>query len=82
MAQQLTQHRIASGFGPGVTVAAKSGGLMGLVRNEAGVVTLPDQRRYAVAVFTRSTPDTATDPARIDAGIGGIARALIDELTS
>jgi beta-lactamase class A len=82
MAQQLTQHRIASGFGPGVTVAAKSGGLMGLVRNEAGVVTLPDQRRYAVAVFTRSTPDTATDPARIDAGIGRIARALIDELTS
>jgi hypothetical protein len=40
----------------------------------------PDRQRYAVAVFTRSTPDTTTDPARIDAGIGRIARALIHEL--
>lgn len=80
MARQLTRHRIASGFGSQVSVAAKSGGLMGLVRNEAGVVTFPDQRQYAVAVFTRSTPDTDTDPAMIDAGIGRIARALIDDL--
>jgi beta-lactamase class A len=80
MAGQLTRHRIASGFGPDVTVAAKSGGLMGLVRNEAGVVNLPDGRRYAVAVFTRSTPATTTDPAHIDVGIGRIARTLIDEL--
>jgi beta-lactamase class A len=82
MAGQLTRHRIASGFGPDVTVAAKSGGLMGLVRNEAGVLTFPDQQRYAVAVFTRSTPATTTDPAHIDAGIGRTARALIDELRS
>ncbi|WP_433291396.1 serine hydrolase [Actinoplanes sp. CA-030573] len=80
MAQQLTRHRIAAGFGPGVTVAAKSGGLMGLVRNEAGVVTFPDGEQYAVAVFTRATPATTTDPALIDAGIGRVARALIDEL--
>lgn len=80
MAEQLTRHRIASAFDPDVTVAAKSGGLMGLVRNEAAVVTFPDQRRYAVAVFTRSTPDTTTDPTHIDAGIGRIARALIDDL--
>jgi beta-lactamase class A len=80
MSQQLTRHRIAAGFGPGVSVAAKSGGLMGLVRNEAGVVTFPDRQRYAVAVFTRGTPGTTTDPARVDAGIGRIARTLIDEL--
>jgi beta-lactamase class A len=80
MAQQLTRHRIASGFGPDVAVAAKSGALMGLVRNEAGVVTFPDRRRYAIAVFTRSTPETTTDPAHIDAAIGRIARTLIDEL--
>jgi beta-lactamase class A len=80
MALQLTRHRIAAGFGPDTSVAAKSGGLMGLVRNEAGVVTFPDQQRYAVAVFTRCTPDTTTDPAHIDAGIGRIARALINEL--
>ncbi|MEJ3746913.1 serine hydrolase [Actinomycetes bacterium KLBMP 9797] len=56
--------RRPASFGPAVTVAAKSGALMGLVRNEAGVVTYPDQRQYAVAVFTRSTPDTVTDPTR------------------
>jgi beta-lactamase class A len=80
MAQQLTRHRIASGFGPDVAVAAKSGGLMGLIRNEAAVVTFPDAQQYAVAMFTRSTPDITTDPAHLDAGIGHIARALIDEL--
>ena len=80
MAQQLTRHRIASGFDQDVAVAAKSGGLMGLVRNEAAVVTFPDKQQYAVAVFTRSTPDTTTDPAKIDAGIGLVARTLIDDL--
>jgi beta-lactamase class A len=82
MGAQLTRHRIASGFGPDVTVAAKSGGLMGLVRNEAGVITFPDGEQYAVAVFTRSKPDATVDPARIDAGIGCIARSLIDGLRS
>jgi beta-lactamase class A len=80
MGQQLTRHRIASGFGPPITVAAKSGGLLGIVRNEAGVVTFPDGAAYAVAVFTRRTTETTTDPALIDAGIGRIARALIDRL--
>lgn len=80
MAAQLTRHRIASGFGPDVTVAAKSGGLMGLVRNEAGVVSFPNGEQYAVAVFTRCAPDATVDPARIDAGIGRIARALVDQL--
>jgi beta-lactamase class A len=80
MGQQVTRHRIASGFGAQVTVAAKSGGLMGIVRNEAGVVTFPDGQQYAVAVFTRRAPEVATDPARIDAGIGRIARTLIDDL--
>jgi hypothetical protein len=51
----------------GYTVAAKSGGLLGIVRNEAGVVTFPDGA-------------ASTDPALIDAGIGRIARALIDRL--
>jgi beta-lactamase class A len=80
MGAQLTRHRIASGFGPDVTIAAKSGGLMGLVRNEAAVVTFPSGEHYAIAVFTRSTPDTTVDPACIDAGIGRIARALADDL--
>jgi beta-lactamase class A len=79
MAHQLTQHRIASGFTAPVTVAAKSGGLMGIVRNEAGVVTFPDGNAYAVAVFTRSEPG-ATNAMEIDAGIGIIARLLVDQL--
>ncbi len=47
---------------------------------ERGVVTFPDGAAYAVAVFTRRTTETTTDPALIDAGIGRIARALIDRL--
>lgn len=80
MGWQLTRHRIASGFGPDVAVAAKSGGLMGLVRNEAGVVTLPTGERYAIAVFTRNAPDPDLDPGRVDQGIGRIARALVSEI--
>jgi beta-lactamase class A len=76
MANQLTRHRIASGFPPDVRVAAKSGGLMGVVRNEAGVVAYPDGGRYAVAVFTR----TAAAGPRIDVAIGRIARALVEDL--
>jgi hypothetical protein len=53
MSQQLTRRRIASGFGPGFAVAAKSGGLMGIVRNEVGVVTDLHGMAHAVAVFTR-----------------------------
>jgi beta-lactamase class A len=80
MAQQLTRNRIASGFNSTVKVAAKSGGLFGIVRNEVGVVTMPDGSAYAVAVFTRKDPDNNTDPAQIDEGIGQIASILVDHL--
>lgn len=80
MEQQLTRHRIASAFGPDTTVAAKSGGLLGVVRNEAAVVTYPDGHQYAVAVFTRRPPGVTTEPARIDRAIGQVARILIDHL--
>lgn len=75
MAQQLTRHRIASGFRSPVRVAAKSGGLVGVVRNEIGVISYPDGRRYAAAVFTRSRP--GSDEAAINAAIGAAtARAV------
>lgn len=80
MARQLTRQRIASGFGPSVTVAAKSGGLAGIIRNEAGVIAFPDGAEYAVAVFTRADPAFGTNPALIDAAIGGIARTLVNQL--
>ena len=35
-------------------MAAKSGSLLGVIRNEIGVVSFPYGRRYAAAVFTRT----------------------------
>jgi len=67
--QQLTRQRIASGLDTGFTVATKSSGLMGIVRNEAGVVTAPTGVSYAVAIFTRCHPDLSTEPAAIDTTI-------------
>ena len=80
MSKQLVKTRIASGFDGSVSVAAKSGGLLGVVRNEAGVVTYADGHSYAVAVFTRKGPENATDPVEIDQAIGRIARILVDQL--
>jgi beta-lactamase class A len=80
MGQQLTRHRIASGFGFGYTVAAKSGGLMGIVRNEVGVVTDPEGTAFAIAVFTRRPVDSSVDPAEIDRAIGSLAKDLVHQL--
>ena len=82
MGQQLTRHRIAAGFGPDVAVAAKSGGLMGILRNEAGVVRYPDGQEYAVAVFTRSDPRTRADERAVNAAIGEIAAQAVTLLRS
>jgi beta-lactamase class A len=80
MAHQLARNRIASAFSPPVSVAAKSGALLGVVRNEAGVVTFPDGAAYAVAVFTRRETPARVDPAVVDATIGRIAGELIAQL--
>jgi beta-lactamase class A len=80
MRQQLARHRIASGFNSSHTVAAKSGGLLGVVRNEIGVVTDPAGRSFAVAIFTRRHHDRPVDPVRVDAAIGALARQLVGEL--
>jgi beta-lactamase class A len=78
MARQLTRHRIASGFRPPVRLAATSGGLAGVVRNEVGVISYPDGRRYAAAVFTRSRP--GSDDAAINAAIGAAAARAVAAL--
>ena len=80
MGQQLTRHRIASGFGPGFAVAAKSGGLMSIVRNEVGVVTDPEGVAYAIAIFTRRPITSTVDPAHIDTAIGSVAKDLVQQL--
>lgn len=79
MAQQLTRHRLASGFDQdGVQVAAKSGTLPA-IRNEAGVVTYPDGRSYLAAIFTRASSLSPNRP-QIDAAIGEVARTAIEHL--
>ena len=78
MAQQLTRHRIASAFRPPVKVAAKSGSLFGIVRNEIGVISYPDGRQYGAAVFTRSQP--GSDDAAISRAIGAATAQAVTAL--
>ncbi|MEV6710727.1 serine hydrolase [Lentzea sp. NPDC051208] len=78
MAQQIWPHRLSSGFPADVLVAAKTGTLPS-VRNEAGVVTYPDGRSYAVAVFTRSQSLDLRNPGA-DAVIGRAGRLAVDQL--
>ncbi|MFE9454161.1 serine hydrolase [Streptomyces sp. NPDC006739] len=78
MARQLTRHRIASGFRLPVRVAAKSGSLVGVIRNEIGVISYPDGRRYAAAVFTRSLP--GSDDAAISRAIGAATAQAVTAL--
>jgi beta-lactamase class A len=76
MAEQVTRHRLATGFPAEVKVAAKGGSLLGVVRNEVGVVEYPDGARYAVTVFTR-----ADEPFRneneINAAVGSAAARAV-----
>lgn len=76
---QQTSYRLAVGFPGEVTIQAKSGSLMGRIRNEIGVVTYPDGRRYAVAVFTRSYKRAARQPA-IDQAIGTVAALAVEQI--
>ncbi|GAB3157792.1 serine hydrolase [Amycolatopsis sp. NPDC004378] len=78
MAHQIWPHRLSAGFPADVTIAAKTGTLPA-VRNEAGVVSYPDGRRFAVAVFTRAESLAERQPA-VDAAIGEAARLAVDHL--
>jgi beta-lactamase class A len=79
MSQQLTRHRLAAAFPPPARVAAKSGSLVGVVRNEIGVIEYPDGRGYAVAVCCRAHQPWQRDAA-INAAIGAAAAAAISVL--
>ncbi|ADJ45247.1 hypothetical protein AMES_3422 [Amycolatopsis mediterranei S699] len=78
LARQIWPHRLSSGFPSDVAIAAKTGTLPA-VRNEAGVVSFPDGRRFAVAVFTRANSLAERQPA-IDAAIGKAGRLAVDHL--
>jgi beta-lactamase class A len=59
-----------------VRVSAKSGGLVGIIRNEVGVIEYPDGQGYAAAVFTQARNETPDDAA-INAAIGSAAVAAV-----
>lgn len=80
MAQQIWPHRLSSGFPSEVKIAAKTGTVPAW-RNEAGVVTYPDGRQYAVAVFTRADSLAERLPA-VDASIGRAACAAVEHIRS
>jgi beta-lactamase class A len=79
MGQQLTKHRLAAAFPPPARVAAKSGSLVGVVRNEIGVIEYPDGRAYCAAVFARQHRPWHHDAA-VNAAIGSAAAAAADML--
>jgi beta-lactamase class A len=79
MQRQLTRDRLAAGFGVGVEVAAKSGGFLGVWRNEVGVVTLANGSAYAVAVFAEAIYPPL-DPWATNAAIGEAAVAAVARL--
>jgi beta-lactamase class A len=78
MSQQVTR-RLEPAVPDGGGLAAKSGGLFGRVRNEIGVVSWPDGRRYALAIFTRARKPFE-GAAAINAQIGEAARLAIGAL--
>lgn len=71
LSRQLTRNRLAAAFPSPARVAAKSGGLFGVVRNEIGVIDQPGGQRFYAAVFTRADPQA--DEARVNAAIGAAA---------
>lgn len=78
MALQIWPHRLTSAFPGDVRIAAKTGTLP-TWRNEAGVVTYPDGRQYAVAVFTQAASLVDRQPL-VDASIGRAAFAAVEQL--
>jgi beta-lactamase class A len=78
MARQVTR-RLEGATPDGGTLAAKSGGLFGRVRNEIGVITYLDGQAYAFAVLTRSR-EPFVNAAAINLQMGRAVDLAIGEL--
>jgi beta-lactamase class A len=81
MAHQLTRNRLASAFAPSAHVSAKSGGLMGVVRNEVGVIEYPNGDTFIASVFTKSLTPKSNE-VEVNAAIGAAAAAAIASIQS
>jgi beta-lactamase class A len=79
MGQQLTKHRLAASFPSPARVFAKSGSLVGVVRNEIGVIEYPGGPGYTAAVFARARQPWHNDAA-INAAIGATAATAVGML--
>lgn len=75
---QTFRHRIASGFGSAPTIAGKTGTL-GALRNEAAVITYPDEYPVAVAIFTHAARNDPSLPL-VDTAIGKAAAIAVNAL--
>jgi beta-lactamase class A len=83
MAESTTgPRRLRAGIPKGSILAHKTGtgrridGIAGAV-NDAGIVTLPNGRRFVVAVFLKGTSGTTETRERV---IADVARAAVDAL--
>lgn len=81
MARQLTRHRLAAAFPSPARVSAKSGSLLGVYRNEVGVIEYPDGRWYTAAVFTQATEASHGEVA-INTAIGQSAERAVTWLVA
>jgi len=76
---QVNRDRLARGFDRPVAVAAKSGSMLGVVRNEVGVVGLSDGVCVALAVMTTAETPYVGERA-INGAIADVARMVVAEL--
>jgi beta-lactamase class A len=75
MARTVTGPNRIKGLLPRDTPVAHKTGTVGGVANDVGYVTLPDGRRFAVAIFTRGS---TTPPPDRDRAVAETARTLYD----
>lgn len=78
MAQQVSS-RLARALPDRASIAAKTGSLLGRIRNEVGVITHADGRAFAVSVFTRARRPFE-HVAQIEAEMAAAAAAAIEAL--
>lgn len=75
MARTVTMPDRLGGLLPRNTPVAHKTGTVGGVANDAGYITLPDGRRFAIVVFTRGSD---TPPAHRERAVAEVARTLYD----
>ncbi len=75
MARTRTGAGRIKGLLPKGTPVAHKTGTIGGVANDVGYITLPDGRRFAIAVFTKSSETSEADR---DRAIAEVARSLFD----